>query len=132
LIVVDASSVVGAALKPGNLPWRALIQVREHDRVAMSDVVATEIREVLARPKFARVLTPSDQANIAALLFADARWFDPAIRVTDCRDANDNKYLELALAASASVLISSDMDLLALHPWRGISILLPSNYLALP
>jgi uncharacterized protein len=49
-----------------------------------------------------------------------------------CRDANDNKCLELALAARASVLMSSDKDLLALHPWRGISILLPPDYLALP
>ncbi len=100
--------------------------------IAMSEPVAAEIQEVLARPKFAHVLTLGDRANIARALFADARWFDPTIRVAECRDANDNKYLELSLAARASVLISSDKDLLALHPWRGISILLPSNYLALP
>jgi putative PIN family toxin of toxin-antitoxin system len=128
LIVIDASWIVGAALKPGNAPWRALVRVRKHDRVAMSGVVTAEIRDVLARPKFALALTQSDQANIAALLFADARWFALMIRITDCRDANDNKYLELALGANASVLISSDKDLLSLHPWRGVPILLPSNY----
>jgi predicted nucleic acid-binding protein len=26
-------------------------------------------------------------------------WFEPTVRVTDCRDPKDDKYLELALAA---------------------------------
>ncbi|WP_146101855.1 PIN domain-containing protein [Rhodopila globiformis] len=57
MIVVDASTIGGAALKPGNVPWRALMYALEHDRLAMSDPVADEIRSVLARPKFALVLT---------------------------------------------------------------------------
>ena len=51
-------------------------------------------------------------------------------RVTDCRDPKDNKYLELALAAKADVIVSSDKDLLVLHPWRDIPVLLPAAYLA--
>jgi Domain of unknown function (DUF7008) len=53
------------------------------------------------------------------------------VSVADCRDSRDDKYLELALAASASVVVSSDQDLLVLHPWRGISILRPADYIAL-
>ena len=131
MIVVDASSIVGAALKPDGTPARALMRVLEHDRLAMSEAVAAEIRDVLARPKFAPVLTQSDRANIAALLFADAQWFVPAMRVSDCRDPKDDIYLELALAARATTLISSDKDLLALHPWPGIPVLRPAEYLML-
>ena len=50
--------------------------------------------------------------------------------LADCRDAKDNKYLELALAASAAVIVSSDADLLTLHPWRGLRILRPAEFLA--
>ena len=57
-------------------------------------------------------------------------WFAPAERVTDCRDAKDNKYLELALAAGAGILVTGDADLLVLHPWRGVRILRPAEYLA--
>jgi predicted nucleic acid-binding protein len=57
-------------------------------------------------------------------------WFAPAERVTDCRDAKDNKYLELALAAGARTIVSGDSDLLVLHPWRGVRILNPAAYLA--
>lgn len=51
-------------------------------------------------------------------------------RVTDCRDPKDNKHLELALASGADTIVSSDADLLVLHPWRGTRILRPADYLA--
>ncbi len=132
LIVFDASTVVGAALGPGSVPWQAIHRARERDLIALSEPVAAEIREVLARPKFSRVLTPVRQDEIAALLFTKAHWFVPATRVTDCRDSNDDIYLELALASDATVLVSSDKDLLVLDPWRGVRILLPAEFLRLP
>jgi predicted nucleic acid-binding protein len=52
--------------------------------------------------------------------------------VTDCRDAKDNKYLELLLAAQAAILVSSDADLLVLAPWRGRQIMRPAEYVAIP
>ncbi|WP_158258501.1 putative toxin-antitoxin system toxin component, PIN family [Rhodopila globiformis] len=60
----------------------------------------------------------------------DATWFTPSVPVTVCRDPKDNKSLELALAAGAAILISSDKDLHALDPWRGVRILSPAGYLA--
>lgn len=132
MIVIDASAVVGAALNPSGIPRRALVHARAHDRLAMSDEVAREIRDVLGRAKFARLLTPRWQAEFVGMLFADVDWFVPSVTVADCRDPKDDKYLELALAAHASLLISSDGDLLSLHPWRGVPILRPAEYLALP
>lgn len=46
-----------------------------------------------------------------------------------CRDANDDHILALALVAQADVIVSSDHDLLVLHPWRGIPILMPAQFL---
>jgi hypothetical protein len=40
------------------------------------------------------------------LLSAAAIWIDPVEKVEDCRDAKDNRYLELALAAQAGVIVS--------------------------
>jgi putative PIN family toxin of toxin-antitoxin system len=84
---------------------------------------------VLRRPKLARFLDPNLRDELLDLLFSAAAWFDPAERVTDCRDAKDDKYLELALAAKAGVIVSSDDDLLMLNPWRGVWILRPTEYL---
>lgn len=56
-------------------------------------------------------------------------WFEPAVRVPDCRDPKDDKYLELALSTGAETIVSSDSDLLVLDPWRNIRILSPGEYL---
>jgi predicted nucleic acid-binding protein len=69
--------------------------------------------------------------RVLEILRSAAVWFEPVLRVTDRRDAKDNKYLELALAAGAETIVSGDFDLLVLHPWRGVRILDPAGYLAL-
>ncbi len=65
------------------------------------------------------------------LFLIPARWSaaDEANVLPACRDPKDNPFLALVLACSADVLVSSDADLLVLHPWRGVPILTPSAYL---
>lgn len=91
--------------------------------------VFNEITDVLARPKFARVLTVSRRLETLELLAAAALWFEPKEKVEDCRDVNDNCYLELALASRAAIIVSGDKDLLVLDPWRDIRILPPAKFL---
>ena len=55
----------------------------------------------------------------AAVFFPDAAIHEA---VRDCRDPDDDKFLELALASRASVIVTGDPDLLVLDPWRGIRI----------
>jgi uncharacterized protein len=119
-VVFDASSIVGAALEANSMPERALLLARSEDTICLSPVVETEIREVLLRPKFHRYISDATRGRILDILGAAAVMFEPLDQVTDCRDAKDNKYLELALAAGASIIVSSDDDLLVLDPWRGI------------
>ncbi len=89
-----------------------------------------ELLDVFARPRLARFILPELRDEVLALLDTSGVFVVPAEHVTDCRDAKDNKYLELALAAKAATIVSSDDDLLVLHPWRGMRILLPATYLA--
>jgi putative PIN family toxin of toxin-antitoxin system len=130
-VVFDASSIVGAALKADSIPERALLLARSHATICLSPSVETEIREVLQRPKFRKYITNTDRGRILDILWAAALKFEPVERVTDCRDRKDSKYLELALAAGASIIVSSDEDLLVLDPWRGIRILTPADYVRL-
>jgi len=51
--------------------------------------------------------------------------------VTECRDPKDNKFLELALSGKGSHIVSGDLDLLVLHPFRGIAIVSPQSFLAI-
>lgn len=108
-----------------------MLKARQANVIAASSAVAAEIREVLARPKFRHVLSDDERDVVLALITDAAVWVEPAITVSDCRDAKDNKYLELAMAAGADFIISSDDDLLVLNPWRGVRILRPAEFLAL-
>jgi len=75
-------------------------------------------------------LTATFVMNSWCRIYTFGVFFVPTIPVTDCRDAKDNKYLELALAAQAEAIVSSDTDLLVLHPWSGVRILWAVEYLA--
>ena len=54
----------------------------------------------------------------------------PVVRlVRACRDARDDKFLEAAINGGADLLVTGDKDLLALHPFSGVEILTPAEYL---
>ncbi len=110
---------------------RALVAVRTHDTIVLSPAVLAEITEVVSHLKFARAISPDRRDEIVELLTAVAVWFEPRVPVTDCPDPDDNKYLELALAADAKLIMSSDRHLFAMQPWREVDILRPAEYLAI-
>jgi putative PIN family toxin of toxin-antitoxin system len=127
--VIDANTVVSAALNPNGLPRRAVAMARAKGTIALSEAVYGEVAEVLTRPKFARVLTDDRRREILGLLSAAALWVEPREKVQDCRDSKDDRYLELALAAGATAIVSGDGDLLVLNPWRGVQVLRPAEFL---
>ena len=127
--MIDASTVVSAALSPNGVPRRAIAAARRRGVIVLSEAVHGEIAEVLARPKFARTLTEDRRREVLELLAAAALWVEPEEIVGDCRDAKDNRYLELALAARAAAIVSGDEDLLVLDPWRGVRVLRPARFL---
>jgi predicted nucleic acid-binding protein len=47
-----------------------------------------------------------------------------------CRDPKDNKVLEVAVNGQATCIVTGDEDLRILHPFRGIPILTPAEFLA--
>jgi len=130
VIVFDVSTLVGAAIRRDSVPELALQHALSHDQVAVSEAMLAELIDVLARPRLARFLDPDLRDDVLSRVHAFGILFVPTEAVTDCRDAKDNKYLDLALASAADGIVSSDGDLLVLHPWRGVRILRPAEYLA--
>lgn len=130
VIVFDVSTLVGVAIRENSTSDRALRHALRTDQVAVSEPMLAELLDVLHRPRPAHFPNPDLRAALLNQLLALGVPFVPAVRVTDCRDPKDDKYLELALAARATSLVSSDDDLLVLHPRRGIRIVQPADYLA--
>jgi predicted nucleic acid-binding protein len=49
-------------------------------------------------------------------------------RIAACRDPKDDKFLELAVAGRADLIVTGDADLLVLNPFRDISIVTPAAF----
>ena len=53
------------------------------------------------------------------------------VRIAACRDSSDDKFLELAVSGSATHVVTGDLDLLELDPFRDIQIVRPQEFLDL-
>lgn len=92
---------------------RALESGRIECRV--TEATLEELRRVLAYPAFR--LNETAQASLCARYRALAQCVDapPPGALPRCRDADDQKFIELADAESAEVLVSKDRALLGLR-----------------
>ncbi len=89
-----------------------------------------ELVEVFFRKKFDKYfLNNEERWSSIEHISLYAVFIFPTESITACRDPKDNKFLELAVSANASCIITGDKDLLILHPFRNISILNAVDFL---
>jgi putative PIN family toxin of toxin-antitoxin system len=134
-VVLDTSTLVSAALRIGSVPYQALLEALGTWDVCASMETLAELEQVLGREKFDRYLDEASRREFVALIRRQVHLF--AVKNADlmavdppCRDSRDSQFLALALAAEADVVVSSDEDLLVLHPWRGIPVVTPAEFLS--
>jgi putative PIN family toxin of toxin-antitoxin system len=121
-IVADTNVLVSGAIKPHG---RFASQLRQGSfALLVSDPVLNELIDVLNRPRLRQKykLTPQYIHVYLHLIRLRSEYVEPTETITACRDEKDNKFLELAVAGQADVLVSNDADLLVLHPFREIPI----------
>ena len=130
IVVVDTNVLVSSALFRQSVPGLAVSIVRRQGEFLTSPETLAELNEVLRRPRLDRVapLEVRLEALVDVVLFG--REIEIVERIVACRDPDDDKFLEVAVNGRADVLVSGDQDLLALHPFRGIPILTPAEFLA--
>jgi len=134
-VVLDTSTLVSAALKPGSVPHRALLHALARCDACASAQTWLELERVMQRDHFDRYLDRDTRLEFAALLRQSMHFFavtpaDEAALLPPCRDTTDNKFLALVHVCQADVLVSSDDDLLVLNPWRGVPVLRPAEFLS--
>jgi putative PIN family toxin of toxin-antitoxin system len=88
-----------------------------------------ELESVLFRPKFDKYIPLSKRLAFYESLRLTAEFIESVAPVSACRDPKDDKFLALAITGKADYILTGDQDLLVLHPFRGIDILNPRQYL---
>ena len=127
--VFDFNTLISAYLFPDSVPGRALAIVLNQHALLMSIEIASELTQVLRREKFDRYVSRRRREELLAGTIRGSDFIETHTSITTCRDPNDNKFLELAIDGNASAVVSGDADLLILHPYRGITILTPRDFL---
>jgi putative PIN family toxin of toxin-antitoxin system len=129
VFVIDANVIVSAVLLPQSLTRKAFDQALAKGTIAISEAVINELDDVLRRPRLDKYICEEERIQFLMALLRECRLVRVNRIVEDCRYPKDNKYLELALDARAACILSGDKDLLVLHPYHGIPILTPRQFL---
>ena len=126
-IVIDTGVLVSAAIRPDSVPALAVEKALLQFDLCVSEETLAELQDVLMRPKFDRYVMPA--IRLEFLQGFRQRTVLIVVTVTDCFDPKDNKFLALASAAEAELILASDPHLTDMHPWRDIPILPPAAFL---
>jgi len=131
-LVLDANLWVSRLLLPDGVAARAVDAALAWGTPLMSAATLAELSQVLTRPEFDRYTTPAERRQYLRLLGGVVRMVTITQTMATCRDPADDKFLDVALTGGASLILTGDADLLALHPFHGIDILRPAHFLAAP
>lgn len=131
-VVVDTGVLVSALIQPRGTVRDVLRALRAGRFIVVySTEIIVEIIEVLGRPKMRLKYhaQPDEITALINLMRLRGELVIPKRVVTLCRDPKDNKFLEAALAGEAKIVVTGDDDLLVLHPFEGIEVLCPAEFL---
>jgi len=130
-IVVDTNTFVSTIIGEFSIPAKAVEAAIVSGTLLRAIDTWNELEDVLMRNKFDRY--QAADVRRAFLDFLDLAMESISVHTTLAvsRDPKDDKFLELAIDGHADMIITGDNDLLTLHPFRGVHIITPADYLAL-
>ncbi|XZF61303.1 MAG: putative toxin-antitoxin system toxin component, PIN family [Gloeotrichia echinulata DVL01] len=127
--MLDTNIVVSALLFKNSQPRQALDKARHQGTILMSQSIWQEIIEVLTRPKFEKYVTAIERDLFLGWLTESLNFIEISKTIVACRDAKDDKILELAVNGDAELIVSGDEDLLILNPFQQIAIVTVRQFL---
>ena len=128
-VVIDTNVLISAALLPQSVSAQALLLAVAHFTLAQNAATWLELQNKITLGKFDRYFVGTSRLEWMARLAQTAQFVETIAVATESRDASDNKFLGLALDVNAPLIVSGDQDLRVLHPYRGIPVLSPREFL---
>jgi putative PIN family toxin of toxin-antitoxin system len=129
-IVIDTNVFISALLIKKSLPFQVVNIAFEQGIILYSNATLMELKQVIYRRKFDKYLT-LEEKNIFLFKFAnESESVEIKEKIKACRDAKDDKFLELAANGNADFIVTGDDDLLVLNPFREIEIITPEVFVS--
>jgi len=95
----------------------------------ISEETSAEYIRVISKEKFEKYVPLSYRISYIENIISNALPVIIKQHIVACRDPKDDQFLSLAVSGNASCMVSGDIDLLVLHPFNGIPILKPIDFL---
>ena len=126
--VIDTNIFVSAYL--GSTNCLSILNAFKNRRftLILSKPIKKEIKAVLMRPELTG-LSEKEVDLFFKINELNTIIMETATPITICRDPEDNKILEAAIAARADMIVTGDKDLLTLKNIEGIHIATPREFL---
>ena len=128
-LVFDTNILISHLLIPTGIPAQAVRKGLHLGQLIVSNDTLNELASVISRPKFDRYISLQNRKDFFRFLGRVVERVTIIRNIHACRDPKDDKFLELAVNGQAETIISGDEDLLALHPFRSIQIIIPGRFL---
>lgn len=130
-LVIDSNVWIAALISPTGTARQLVDTILDNDiDILMSEATFDELVSRLDRPKFDRYREPEAWNLFLSELVELALWQEDAGTTTGIsRDADDDKFLALAVMGQADAIVSGDGDLLELGTHDGIPIVTPAEFL---
>ncbi len=137
-IVIDTNVLISGILWQG--PPNEILELVENDKLQLIQSVETydELEKVIQKGKFAEILKNRklDLDMILEAIFTIAKFYQITINTANkvrqevaIEDADDLKFIELAVEAGAAFIISGDRHLLKIKKHENTAIVNPVEFL---
>jgi putative PIN family toxin of toxin-antitoxin system len=128
-VVIDTNVFISQLLMPKSIPAAVVRLVLRRGTVLSSAEHLRELFDVAMRPKFDAYASREVRIEQVRRLAELVEPVQIIRRINRCRDPKDNMLLEIAANGRASCIVTGDDDLLTLHPFEGVMIVKPFDFL---
>jgi uncharacterized protein len=129
-VVLDTNVWLSAALSPTGAPAQVVRNVLLHGLAVFSEATFAELETRIWKPKFDRYISLEARNRILRDARAAALWVEIAPELAQqrwSRDADHDVFIQTALAANASWLVTGDADLLSVPAMDRLRIVTPAQ-----
>ena len=127
-IVIDTNVLISAGLLPQSKTAQVLAIAVTHFVIAQNQATWHELETRIAKKKFDNYFGENGRLRHLIKIAQSVQFFQATAEVEVCREATDDKFIELAIDCGAKIIISGDVDLKEIKSYRGIEILSPARF----
>ena len=129
LFILDTVVLIHAMLSRTSGAFTALKKADSLGIIIVSDSTLAELEEKIIHPKFDKYQSLAKRKEFFKMFSLIALNIDITTEIKACRDPKDDKFLSLAITASADCIVTRDNDLLILNPFENIPIVTTGEFL---